>query len=110
MKSLFYKAKEEGKDLFKCLMIYHNIPLSGGLQSPMQILQSRCTRSGLPMSNTARNQLGLQPEKVRTVYKINICLHMIYTWGKMLCIKMLHASGGIQLQDMVLSIEKHKLT
>ena len=35
VKSLFYKAKEEGKDLFKCLMIYHNTPLSGSLQSPM---------------------------------------------------------------------------
>ena len=26
-KSLFHKAKEEGKDLFKCLIIYHNNPL-----------------------------------------------------------------------------------
>ena len=42
VKSLFYKAKEEGKDLFKCLMIYHNTPLSGSLQSLMQILQNRC--------------------------------------------------------------------
>ena len=33
VKSLFYKAKEEGKDLFKCLMIYQNTPLSGSLQS-----------------------------------------------------------------------------
>ena len=41
MKNLFYKAKEEGKDLFKCLMISHNTPLSGSLQSLMQILQSR---------------------------------------------------------------------
>ena len=31
VKSLFYKAKEDGKDLFKCLMIYHNMPLSGSL-------------------------------------------------------------------------------
>ena len=38
VKSLFYKAKEEGKDLFKCLMIYHNTPLSDSLQSLMQIL------------------------------------------------------------------------
>ena len=29
VKSLFYKAKEEGKDLITCLMIYHNIPISG---------------------------------------------------------------------------------
>ena len=69
VKSLFYKAKEEGKDLFKCLMIYHNTPLSGSLQSLMQILQSRSARSDLPMSNAAREQLGLQSEKVRNVKK-----------------------------------------
>ena len=40
VKNLFYKTKEEGTDLFKCLMIYCNTPLSGSLQSPMQILQS----------------------------------------------------------------------
>ena len=27
VKSMFYKAKDEGKHLFKCLMIYHNTPL-----------------------------------------------------------------------------------
>ena len=65
VKSLFYKAKEEGKDLFKCLMTYCNTPLRGSLQSPMQILQSRSTRSDLPMSNAVRQQLGLQSEKLR---------------------------------------------
>ena len=50
-------------------MIYHNTPFSGSLQSLMQILQSRCARSDLPMSNAARQQLGLQPEKLGTVYK-----------------------------------------
>ena len=50
-------------------MIYHSTPLSGSLQSLMQILQSRCSRSDLPMSNAARQQLGLQPERLRTVYK-----------------------------------------
>ena len=58
VKSLFYKAKEEGKDLLKCLMIYHNTSLSGSLQSLMQILQNRCARSDLPISNAARQQLG----------------------------------------------------
>ena len=51
-------------------MIYHNTPLSSSLQSsPMQILQSRSTRSDLPMSNAARKQLGLQPEKLRNFNK-----------------------------------------
>ena len=58
-KSLFYKAKEEAKYLYKCLMIYHNTSLSGSLQSLMQILQNRCVRSGIPICNAARQQLGL---------------------------------------------------
>ena len=41
--SLFYKVKEEGKDLLKCLMICSNTPLTSCLKSPMQILQSRST-------------------------------------------------------------------
>ena len=69
VKSLFYKAREEGKDLYKCLMIYCNTPLSGSLQSLMQILQSRYARSDLPMSNAARHELGVLPEKLNTVYK-----------------------------------------
>ena len=69
VKTLFYKAKEEGADLFKTLMIYHNTPLSSNLQSPMQMLQSRTVRSQLPMSNTARKQLSLQPEQLRTKTK-----------------------------------------
>ena len=62
VKSLFYKAKEEGKDFYKCLMIYCNTPLTGSLQSPMQILQGRNARSDLSMSNAARKQLGIKPE------------------------------------------------
>ena len=40
VKNLFYKAQEEGVDLYKSLMMYRNTPLSSQLQSPMQILQS----------------------------------------------------------------------
>ena len=69
VKNLFYKAKEEGKDLFKCLMIYHNTPLSNNLWSPMQILSSRSARSDLPMSNAARKQLGIDCGDLRTKYK-----------------------------------------
>ena len=56
VKNLLHKAKGEGKDLYQCLMIYHNTPLSSTLQSLMQILTSRSARSSLPMSNTARQQ------------------------------------------------------
>ena len=69
MKNLFYKAKEEGADLYKALMIYHNTPLTSNLQSPMQILQNRVARSQLPMSNSARRQLGLEADKIRTRLK-----------------------------------------
>ena len=66
VKNLFHKAKEEGKDLFKCLMVYHSTPLTSSLQSSMQILQSRSARSDLPMSNAAKKQLGLDPELFRS--------------------------------------------
>ena len=65
VKNLFYKAREEGADLHKALMIYRNTPLSSNLQSPMHMLQSRTVRSQLPLLNAARQQLGLQAEKLR---------------------------------------------
>ena len=65
VKNLFYKAKEEGTDLHKSLTIYCNTPLSGSLQSLMQMLQSRSTRSQLSMSNAARRQLGLSLQQLR---------------------------------------------
>ena len=69
VKNLFYKAKEEGKDLYKCLMVYCNTPLSNSLSSPMQILTSRSARSSLSMSHAARKQKGLDCENLRTHYK-----------------------------------------
>ena len=54
VKNLFHKAKEEGQDLHKCLMTYRNTPLSSHLQSLMQILSNRATRSTLPLSNAAK--------------------------------------------------------
>ena len=69
VKNLFYKAKEEGTDMNKSLMIYCNTPLSSNLQSLMQMLQSRSTRSQLPMSSASRRQLGLSPEQLRVKTK-----------------------------------------
>ena len=40
VKSLFYKAREEGVELYKALMIYQNTPLTSNMQSLMQILQT----------------------------------------------------------------------
>ena len=79
VKNLFYKAREEGTDLYKALMIYHNTLLTSNLQSPMQILQNRVARSQLPMPNSARRQLGLEAEKVRTKTKNdNLPLHDLH--------------------------------
>ena len=64
VKNLFYKANEEGTDLYKSLMIYRNTPLSHKLQSPMQILQSQTARTQLPMSSVARIQQGLGSEQL----------------------------------------------
>ena len=58
VRNLFHKAKEEGQDLHKCLMMYRNTPLSSTLQSPMQKLSNRTTRSDLPLSTAARLQMG----------------------------------------------------
>ena len=69
VKNLFYKAKEEGHNLHKCLMIYRNTPLSRHLQSPMQILSNRATRSTLPLSNAAKWQMGLHSEDLRVNHK-----------------------------------------
>ena len=44
-------------------------PLTGSVQSPMQILQGRNARSDLPMTNAARKLLGTQPEIVSNTDK-----------------------------------------
>ena len=69
IKNLFCKVKEEGQDLHKCLMTYRNTPLSSHLQSLMQILSSRATRSTLPLSNAAKKQMGLHSEELRVTQK-----------------------------------------
>ena len=54
VKNLFNKARDEGTDIHKSLMIYCNTPLTSTSQSPMQMLQQRSVRSQLPMSNAAK--------------------------------------------------------
>ena len=86
VKTLFYKAKEEGKDSFKCLMVYYNTTLSSSLWSPMQILSSRSARSDLPMPNTARKQIGLDCEDLRNKYKNeHLALHDLHIDQEVMC-------------------------
>ena len=63
VKNLLYKAKEEGVDMNKYVMIYCNTPLTCTPKSPMQMLQQRSARSQLPMSNMARRKFGIITEK-----------------------------------------------
>ena len=63
VKNLFYKVNEEGVDIKKYLMIYHNTPIACTSKSPMQMLQQRSARSQLPMSNVARRRLGIVAEQ-----------------------------------------------
>ena len=63
VKNLFYKATDEGTDIHKYLMMYHNTPLASTSKSPMQMLQQRSARSQLPMLNAARRCLGIVAEQ-----------------------------------------------
>ena len=64
VKNLFYKAKDEGTDIYKCLMIHCNTPLASTSKSPMQMLQQRSARSQLTVSNAAHRQLGIVAEQM----------------------------------------------
>ena len=63
VKNLFYKVKDEGTDIYKCLMIYCNTPIESTFKSPMQMLQQISARSQLPMSNAAC-RLGIAAEQI----------------------------------------------
>ena len=88
VKCLFNKGKEEGKDLYKCLMIYCNTPLTVCLQLPMHILQGRSARSDLPMSNATRKQFRIQHEVLRNIDKHEV-----------LPIHNLHVGQSVMYQD-----------
>ena len=92
VKNLFHKAKEEGVDITKYLMIYHNTPLASASKSPMQMLQQRSARSQLLMSNVARRRLGIVAEQPPR--KISTYHHMTSTLIKMSCVRVLSLKDG----------------
>ena len=94
---LFYGIKEEGRDTFKGLMIYGNTALSSSLQSLMQILQSRTARLNLPMSNAARNQLGLGSELLRNKHKNEHLPSYVLQLGQDVMFQMQQVSGDFKL-------------
>ena len=50
-------------------MTYRNTPLSSHLQSLMQILSNRVTRSSLLLSNAAKRKMGLHSKEIRVNQK-----------------------------------------
>ena len=70
--------KDEGTDIYKCLMIYHNTPLESMSKSPMQMLQQRSARSELPMSNAACRQLGIPAEQTTANKNQHLPLHSMH--------------------------------
>ena len=75
VKNLFYKVKDEGTDIYKCLMIYHNTPLQSTSKSLMQMLQQRSARSQLTMLNAAHRQLGIAAEQTTANKNQHLPLH-----------------------------------
>ena len=85
VKNLFQKAKDEGTDIHKCLMIYSNTPLASTSKSPMQMLQQRSARSQLPMSNAARRQLGSAVEQPSSNKNQHLPTHNFHIGQEVMC-------------------------
>ena len=84
-KNLFHKAKDEATDIYKCLMIYCNMPLASMSKSPMQMLQQRSARSQLMMSNAAQRQLGIAAEQTLTYKNQHLPSHDLYIGQEVMC-------------------------
>ena len=78
VKNLFYKAKDEGTDIYKCLMIYCNILIESTSKSPMQMLQQRSARSQLPMLNAANRQPGIAAEQITANKNQHLPVHNLH--------------------------------
>ena len=85
VKNLFYKSKDEGTDIYKCLMIYHNTPLASTSKSPLQMLRQRSTRSQLPMSNAAHRQLGIAAEQMTVNKNQHLPSHDLHIGQEIMC-------------------------
>ena len=85
VKNLFQKAKDEGTDIHKGLMIYHNMPLASTSKSPMQMLQQRSARLQLPMSNAARRQLGIAIEQPSSNKNQHLPTHDFHIGQEVVC-------------------------
>ena len=78
VKSLFYKAMKK----FKCLMIYHNRPLSGSLQSPMQTCRAEEQDLTYACLTQLDSNLVCSLKSLEMSIIMNICLHMFLHIGQ----------------------------
>ena len=85
VKNLLYKAKDEGTDIHKYLMIYCNTPLASTSRSPMQMLQQRSARLQLPMSNVAKRQLGIAVEQLSMNKNQHLPSHDFHIGQEVMC-------------------------
>ena len=71
VKNLFYKAREEGDDLYKAPndILQHALDKQSTTSNADTVKQCCVAILQLPMSNSARRQLGLEAQKVRTKVK-----------------------------------------
>ena len=83
--SLPQSMKDEGTNIHKCLMIYHNTPLTSTSKSPMQMLQQRSARSQLWMSNAARRQLGIAVEQPSSNKNQHLPSHNFHIRQEVMC-------------------------
>ena len=100
VQNLFYKAKEEGANIDKYLMIYHNTPLASTSKSPMQMLQQRSARSQLPMSNVARRRLGIVAEQEQQPHKNqHLPSHDFHIGQDVSCVRVLSHWPGCHVSE-----------
>ena len=85
VKNLFHKAKDEGTDIHKYLMMYCNTPLTSTSKSPMQMLQQRSTRSQILMSNAARRQLRIAVEQPSSNKNQHLPTHDFHIGQEVMC-------------------------
>ena len=97
VKNLFHKAKEERKGMFKCLMIYHSTPLSGNLNLPCKYYRVDLLDQSCQCLAQQCTILVLTQNSLEANARMNIYLHMTYTWVSMSCKKFQQTSGGSQL-------------
>ena len=79
--SLFYKAKEEDKDLFKCLMIYHHV-LQAACSHWCKLYKAEAQDLIYLCQMLLEHSLVYILKNSETLINMNICLHMIYNWSK----------------------------